>query len=325
MQVTNMCSAPSRAVLAGLDMSEKGHGWRRGRGKGSLALVFLLACSPSSGDSLDVAEDTDPCAPGQAMCDVVDADIPTDSVERDVAPGDALDGEERADSADGGSDTIDHDTDVDASEDAVSDVESDQSTPDDTVPDDVLPEDVADAGPDVEHDAHEDVDATEEDTEYNDASDDVLEPDWPAPPGTPPWADEGFSPGLGREAWGGVVHGDGARWERGPQGGYHLWGAWRAEGPLVATLSALPAQQYRTVSSVERRDGTRIAQATRRGGFRLVPGEEVLVADGLWMVLVQGISVRALEGEPLLLHVRIDLEGAILAEARVWLRSECCD
>jgi hypothetical protein len=196
-------------------------------------------------------------------------------------------------------------------------------------------DDVSDAGFDVPEtdvpDAH-DTSSTDDTTSDNepdrdsaDASDDAEsdsgEPDFEQ--GESPDGDARVHPGVGQQQLEGLRQGDTVRWERGPQGGYHVWVGVRVDNTLLSDLDDEERDSTYHRYRLERADGTLLASTQRLGGLRREG--DTWLAIGQYAVLEAPIRPTTLDGEALLYRVEVERPSRAPVSSQVWVRSACCD
>ena len=133
-----------------------------------------------------------------------------------------------------------------------------------------------------------------------------------------------FWPGTGRQEFQLVFHGDDVTWERGVQGGHHIWVAVEAEREVLDALDEDSRRDVRHTYRFYHEDGEQLAVASRRGGFRLDEEAGQWRAMGLYAVLTAPRRPSTMDGDLIRYELEMEL-GTEVFHREVWLVSQCCD
>lgn len=185
-----------------------------------------------------------------------------------------------------------------------------------TTPPDVAGEekDMGEGDVHIEEEQHEEEEENEEHEEQ-----DTWEIGDPAS-GTGP-----FWPGTGRRQFEPLVHGDDVRWERGIQGGHHIWISAELERPFSEALEEDERQQIRHTYRFIHEDGELLAQASRTGGFRFNEEFEKWRALGLYAVLEAPRRPSTMDDDLIRYVLDVEMEDGQKFQREIWLVSQCCD
>jgi len=189
------------------------------------------------------------------------------------------------------------------------DVEVGQDQAEDTGNSDAFPEDdMTEVHVDVAADLEEDA---------------AVEVSWQS--GDPAAGTGPFWPGTGRREFEPLMHGDDVRWERGTQGGHHIWIAAEVERAFIEELEADDLRQIRHTYEFIHEDGELLAKASRTGGFRFNEGAGEWRALGLYAVLEAPRRPSTMNDDLIRYVLQVEMEDGQQFQRELWLVSRCCD
>ena len=162
---------------------------------------------------------------------------------------------------------------------------------------------------------------TRDDVDPSDVESDSGEPNFEE--GAPPVGDSRVRPGVGQQQLETLHQGDTVRWERGPQGGYHVWVGVRVDNTLLSDLDEEERDSTYHRYRLERADGTLLASTQRLGALQREG--DVWLALGQYAVLEAPVRPTTLDGEALLYRVEVERPSRAPVSSQVWVRSACCD
>lgn len=120
-----------------------------------------------------------------------------------------------------------------------------------------------------------------------------------------------------------LYQGDLLTWEQGMQGGFHIWGGFRAEGTPFASLSDQAVEAIFHDYSLYDQAGELVATTNRFGFVDKVEGG--LESGPFTVILRRTMNPNeALDG-PFELVLTLTLESGDEFESRVWIYLECCE
>jgi hypothetical protein len=117
--------------------------------------------------------------------------------------------------------------------------------------------------------------------------------------------------------------GDLLRWEAGPQGGFHVFGAVRIAAEVLAPLSEDDRADVLHTHTLTSGEETLVARTVRAGRFLEAQGG--YEARSVLLVLEPGLSPYRISRRPLLYTVRVEVPSAGVIASSVVVRTACCD
>jgi hypothetical protein len=144
-------------------------------------------------------------------------------------------------------------------------------------------------------------------------------------PGAPPGGDPRVVVGQGRDTWEPLLEGATLLWERGHQGGHHLWLTLRVAHSVLDPLSDDDRNRIRTTFSVADpaapEDGP-LARANRIGGF--IRAADAWVLTRSFAVLSPSLHPLDLSGQVLTVSASLEIPSRAPLESSVPILTACC-
>ncbi|TVR04298.1 MAG: hypothetical protein EA398_02605 [Deltaproteobacteria bacterium] len=145
----------------------------------------------------------------------------------------------------------------------------------------------------------------------------------PSDANAPPTSDPGVVVGTGRTGWEPLLQRQPLRWERGTQGGFHVWLTLRVDHAVLDALDDDARAGLSTAFTVTGDDGTLLASAGRTGGYRRTAEGWELV--GTFAILRSSAHPSNLSGRFLDVEAALSLPDDDTRRSTVTVLSACCD
>lgn len=161
----------------------------------------------------------------------------------------------------------------------------------------------------------------------SDIGPDSATPSWPGTPefvpGQPAQGTGGMTPGTGRQVFEPLVQGQDIPWERGVQGGHHIWVAVAIDDEFIVSLTDEERRAVVHRYRIWHEDGELLAETRRQGGIRSI--DDAWIGIGQYAVLEAPRRPSRLDGDLLFLRAEVLLPNGDELDASLWLVSQCCD